>query len=132
VALPPEAYIYGGDLAANSFTESENAALKKDTMGPRPNQSIDTSHEAICKHEQRQLGRLRSTALQSLSPTACLTVISELEATKAVLSDLLVPVAVKDLLQQYEAANAYLFFQVLEEKFYVKNFTGNPLIHRIQ
>jgi hypothetical protein len=40
--------IYSGDLAANSFTESENAALKKDNMGPRPNQSIDRSHEAIC------------------------------------------------------------------------------------
>ena len=32
--------IYGGDLAANFFTGSENAALKKDTMGLRPNQSI--------------------------------------------------------------------------------------------
>ena len=31
--------IYGGDLAANSFTESENAALKKDAMGPRPAES---------------------------------------------------------------------------------------------
>jgi hypothetical protein len=29
--------IYGGNLAANSFTESKNTALKKDTMGPRPN-----------------------------------------------------------------------------------------------
>jgi hypothetical protein len=35
---------------------------------------------------------------------------------KAVLSDLLVPEAVKDLLQQYEAANNYLFFQVSERK----------------
>jgi hypothetical protein len=41
---------------------------------------------------------------------------------KAFLSDLLVPEAVKDLLQQCEAANNYLFFQVSEEKFYVKKF----------
>jgi hypothetical protein len=41
---------------------------------------------------------------------------------KAVLSDLLVPEAVKDLLQQYEAANNYLFFQVLEKMFFVKTF----------
>jgi hypothetical protein len=60
------------------------------------------------------------TALQSLSQTACITVISELDAMKAVLSDLLVPEAVKDLLQQYTAANDYLFFQVSEEKYYVK------------
>jgi hypothetical protein len=55
--------IYGGNLAANSFAESENTALKKDTMGPRPNQSIDTSHEVIWQHEQQQLVRLRTTAL---------------------------------------------------------------------
>ena len=114
--------IYGGDLAANSFTESENAALKKDAMGPRPNQSIDRSHDAIAKHELRRLSKLRRTALQSLSQTACLMVESELDAMKAVLSDLLVPKAVRDLLQQYQAANDYLFFQVSEEKFYVKKF----------
>ncbi len=45
--------IYGEDLAPDSFTESENAALKKDTMGPRPNQSIDTSIEAIWQNEQQ-------------------------------------------------------------------------------
>jgi hypothetical protein len=55
--------IYGGNLAANSFAESENTALKKDTMGPRPNQSIDTSHEAIWQHEQQRLVRLWTTAL---------------------------------------------------------------------
>jgi hypothetical protein len=115
-------YIYGGNLAANLFTESENAALKKDTMGPRPNQSIDRSHEAIWKHEQQQLARLWTTALQSLSQTACLTLISKLDAMKAILSDLLVPKAVNHLLQQYEAANDYLFFQVSKKKYYVKTF----------
>jgi hypothetical protein len=45
--------IHGGNLAANSFAESENTALKKDTMGPRPNQSIDTSIEAIWQNEQQ-------------------------------------------------------------------------------
>jgi hypothetical protein len=44
--------MHGGDLAANSFGESENAALKKDTMGSRPNQSIDRSHDSISKHEE--------------------------------------------------------------------------------
>jgi hypothetical protein len=39
---------------------------------------------------------------------------------KAVLSNLFVTKAVKDLLQQYEAANNYLFFQVSEEKFHVR------------
>jgi hypothetical protein len=99
-------------LAANSFTESENAALKKDTMGPMPNQSIDRSHEAITQHEVRRLEKLRRGALQSLSQTACVGVETELDAIKAVLSDLLVDKAVKDLIQQYEAANDYLFFQV--------------------
>ena len=30
---------------------------KKDTMGLRPNQSIDRSHDAISKHEQRRLAQ---------------------------------------------------------------------------
>jgi hypothetical protein len=34
---------------------------------------------------------------------------------KAVLSDLLVPKAVDDLLQQYEAVNNYVFFQVWDK-----------------
>jgi hypothetical protein len=55
--------IYSGNLAANSSAELENTALKKDTMGPRPNQSIDTSHEAIWQHEQQKLIRLWTTAL---------------------------------------------------------------------
>jgi hypothetical protein len=114
--------IYGGDLGANSFTESENAALKKDTMGPRPNQSIDTSHGAINGHEKGRLVRLRTKALQSLSQTACVTVTTELDAFEAILSDQLVDKAVKDLLQQFQAANDYLFFQVSEKMFYVKKF----------
>jgi hypothetical protein len=55
--------IYGGNLAANSFTESKNSALNKDTMGPRPNQSIDTSHEGIWQHEQQRLVKLWTTTL---------------------------------------------------------------------
>jgi hypothetical protein len=108
---------YGGNLAANTFTESESAALKKDNMGPRPNQSMSRSHEAIWKHEQQRLARLLTTTLQSLSQAACLTVVSKLDAMKAVLLDLLVPKAVNHVLQQYEAANDYLFFLVSEEKF---------------
>jgi hypothetical protein len=121
--------IYGGDLAANSFTESENAALKKNTMGPaRPNQSIDTSHEGIWKDEQQRLARLLTTALQSLSQTACLTLISELNAMKAVLSDLLVPEAVTRIF----CSNTKLQTTTYSSRSRKKSFTENPLIHMVQ
>jgi hypothetical protein len=48
--------------------------------------------------------------------------VSELDAVKAVLSDMVVDNAVKDFLQQCEAAKDCLFFQVSEEKFHVKKF----------
>ena len=60
--------------------------------------------------------------MQSLSQTACVGVETELDAIEAVLSDMLVDKAVKDLMQQYEAANDYLFFEISEGKFYVKKF----------
>jgi hypothetical protein len=94
---------------------NQRSAIRKNLL------SIDKSHEALSQHEQQRLARLRTTGWQSLSQTACITVISELDATKAVLSDLLVPEAIKDLQQLYTTANNYLFFQVSEEKYCVKN-----------
>ena len=42
----------GSDNRSTSFCESGNSALKRDTMGPKPNQPIDTSQIAIPEHEQ--------------------------------------------------------------------------------
>jgi hypothetical protein len=60
-------HLPGGDLGASSISESENSALKRDTLGPVPQQSIDRSQEAIQAHEQRRLQNLRTQSLQSLS-----------------------------------------------------------------
>jgi hypothetical protein len=56
-------HVYCSNLAANSFTDSDNAALKGDKSGPRPNESIDRSHNAILNHEERQMAGLRTRAL---------------------------------------------------------------------
>jgi hypothetical protein len=71
------------------------------------------------QHWLNLYGRRNNVLIQNLK-LLCLKVISDLDAMKAVLSNLLVPKAVKELLQQYEAANNYLFFEVSEEIFYVK------------
>ena len=42
---------YGGWVCTTSFQESENSALKRDTMGPKPNMSIDRAQTAIAAHE---------------------------------------------------------------------------------
>jgi hypothetical protein len=60
-------HLPGGDLGANLISESENSALKRDTLGPVPQQSIDKSQEAIQAHEHRRLQNLRTKSLQSLS-----------------------------------------------------------------
>jgi hypothetical protein len=52
--------------------------------------------------------------------------MTKLDAMKTVLSDMLVDNAVKDLMQQHEAANDCLFFQISESKFCVKKFYWEP------
>ena len=56
-----------GDLGANSFSESENSALKRDPCGPRPQQSIANSQLAIVQHEVRRLEGLQRDAVQSMT-----------------------------------------------------------------
>lgn len=61
--------IYGGYLKANSFSESENSAVKRDPTGPKPNMGIDRAQQAIQMHETRRISGLATRAKHALSQT---------------------------------------------------------------
>jgi hypothetical protein len=44
-----------GCLKANSSSESENSAVKRDGMDPEPNMAIDRAQEAIQMHETKRV-----------------------------------------------------------------------------
>ena len=60
-------FVPRGETGANSFTESDNKALKYDPMGPRANDGIDTAQSRIIKHTQRRINSLQRDAMNSLS-----------------------------------------------------------------
>ena len=55
-----------GDKADNCFTESEIAAMKKSSMGPKPYHSISKSVEAISQLEDRRLDGMMKSEKNSL------------------------------------------------------------------
>lgn len=55
-------YIYCGDVNENCFTESDNASLKKDPMGPAANSKLYNSADAIIQHTGRRTDKLQSKA----------------------------------------------------------------------
>jgi hypothetical protein len=56
-------------LKANSLSEQENSAMKRDPMGPRPNMAIDRSQMSTEKHEMRRLAAMATGAKHSLTQT---------------------------------------------------------------
>lgn len=55
-------YIYCGDVNENCFTESDNASLKGDSMGPAANSKLYNSADAIIQHTGRRTDKLQSKA----------------------------------------------------------------------
>ena len=58
-------HLPGGNLSSNSISEQENSALKRDSMGPRPNSGIDRAVQSTTAHEERRLHGLRKKRLKS-------------------------------------------------------------------
>lgn len=57
--------IYCGDVDENCFTESDNAALRSDVMGPSANAHLFTSAHSITQHTKRRMNKLASKATTS-------------------------------------------------------------------
>jgi len=56
--------IYCGNTNENCFTESDNASMKKDSMGPKSNSRLHCSTSAIVGHTERRTGKLEREALK--------------------------------------------------------------------
>lgn len=56
--------IYCGNVNENCFTESDNASMKKDSMGPEANSQLHISTSAIVGHTERRTGKLEREALK--------------------------------------------------------------------
>ena len=113
----------GGYRGDNSFQESENSALKRDTLGPRPNQPIDQALAAVRQHEERRLAGLERHSTRGLSQQRSDHGLESRETYVPELSKHFNDYAVDDLNTQFVAANNYVFFFDKEHsKFYVRRF----------
>jgi hypothetical protein len=108
---------YGGYLKANSFTESENSAVKRDPMGPKPNMGIDRSQQAIQAHETKRIVELATKARHSLSQTE---VMDDCDDSHQELSKLLNASALKDLFSEHNTRQSCQRHKVSQTLFYVR------------
>ena len=116
--------IPGGDERSTSFTESANSSLKRDIMGPKPHQAIDSSQMAITDHEQRRIDRLQKDAMTKLTRKQYIGYYTddtfELEDLKTSLSDHLVERAVDITVSQWEQSKKYVFYRIMNNKYLVQ------------
>jgi hypothetical protein len=113
---------YGGYLKVNSLSESENSALKRDPMGPRPNMAIDRAQIATEHHERRRLSGLANTAMHSMSQTA----LEDCEVSQALSSDL-VRYGLDDLFSEFTESLNYKRFKISNQKYYVRRWHWSKL-----
>ena len=115
----------GGDERSTSFTESANSALKRDTMGPAPNQPLDRSQAAIADHKQRRIDGQQSRAMNNLTTKAFVgdhpPETIEMEARKTFLYDHLVDAVVVILFDQWCQSKKYIFYKISTNKYLVQH-----------
>ena len=113
-----------GDEHSTLFTESANSALKRDTMGPAPNHTLDWSQAAIQEHEQRRIDGHQSKAMNNLTtkefvgyhPPATM----EMEARQTFLYNHLVDTVVAILFDQWCQLKNYIFYKISTNKYLVQ------------
>lgn len=95
--------LYCGDVYENSWVESDNAALKKDTQRPRPNSKLHISTHAIIHHTDKRMTKLTAEATRTsqlqLLPKPSET---EYESLRHILSKDIVDKRRDAVLDQYE------------------------------
>jgi hypothetical protein len=116
---------YGGWVCTTSFQESENSTLKRDTMGPKPNMSIDRAVTAITRHEGRRTTKLSQDHHQALMKT---TVTYE-DETFQTLSKHWQPRIVSETKLQFDQKDNYRHYQFGENEYYVKRETWTGIDH---
>jgi hypothetical protein len=106
-------YIRDFDLRTTSIAESEGAAMKNSSLGPRPNHSIDAATDAINKLAKRRFNRHSTASALALSSQA-LSFFDER------VYDHMTIHAAKSLKAQYDQADQYFFYRANASLFFVK------------
>jgi len=102
-------------LKTNSLSESENSAMKRDTMGPRPNMGIDRSQKAIEAHESRRLTKMGTNAIHSVSATMIEDCVGAQD-----LSTTLVEHGRNDLFSEFNSSLNYRRYKAPRGRYYVR------------
>ena len=113
-----------GDEHSTLFTESANSALKRDTMGPTPNNTLDRSQLIIAKHKQQRIDGHQSKAMDNLTtkvfngyhPPATM----KMKAQKRFLYDYLVDEVVVILFNQWCQSKNNSFYKMSTSKYLVQ------------
>ena len=146
-------HLPGGNLSSNSISEQENSALKRDSMGPKPNAGIDRAVQSTTAHEERRRHGLRTKTLQSLSQSLNENqgdnqgnneqetdgmepefdlLDSEMKVNdkvkkKVELSKSLTELAMVEIIRQYEESANYLYFTESTSRFLVRRWSWKTL-----
>jgi hypothetical protein len=118
-------YTYGGWIMTSSFQESENSALKRDTMGPKPNQSIDRSQVTIAQHEGRRIEGLTQEHHQQMEKTT----VSYDDPIFQELSRDVQPYIVSLLKREFDQRQHYSYIGCGPGKYYVRRHTWSDIEH---
>lgn len=97
-------------MVTNSFSESDNSSLKRNTCGPRPNDALDTSAKKTTEHIGDRLGQLRADAENGLSQTYTESKEDCLEKTiEDRLAKFLIPTTAAKIRIQWEMSSDYTY-----------------------
>ena len=115
--------VYGGWICTTSFQESENSALARDSMGPKANQSIDSSQAAIQAHEDRLVEKLTQNHYEAKKKIT----MSYVDSVFLELSRTITQAIVQKAKIQYDKRIDYSHYQLSECQFYVKKHIWEEL-----
>lgn len=111
-----------GDMGANSFTESQNASLKKSCAGPKANHGMDNSQQRIFRHNKKTMERLQRDSTNRLTEalTIGLEIVSEEEVVLQSLSLYIDHDILKVCEAQWKQDEDYLYYQNSPVEYFVR------------
>jgi len=109
--------IYCGNVNENCFTESDNASMKKDSMGPEANSQLHISTSAIVGHTERRTGKLEREALKEARKSRQGKASdNEVLKCKTDISKKIVFQKCDDICDQFDLSSDYSYQVVQEDK----------------
>ena len=122
-----------GWLADNCFVESENSALVRDPMGPKPNYKLHVSTSSIIQHTNSRMHSLNHWAHQESSSTFLRKLTeSEVESMSGHMSTWVIEKSNHTLVSQWSSSNGYNHMLVSSNHNVQEFLVRYPLTHHSQ